>query len=163
MPLLTAVYKRRLNWDPDPDELWQNIVTLFFEAIHQYGCSNQTLSLFKKIYNTINFRISLLYRKRWRRMRKEIAVEPPALAGFAGAGDCGELDTIETVDCIESAQNTLATHSAAGRITTQQAAILLYTRVIGARLIDYCRHTHLNYELAKKWRQRAEAALRSED
>ena len=47
----------------------------------------------------------------------------------------------------------------AGRITTADGLLLIGTRVYGTSVADYARDTGVAYQVAKKRRQRAEAAI----
>ena len=48
----------------------------------------------------------------------------------------------------------------AGRITEADYLLLVGTRVYGKQVVDYAREMGLAYQVAKKRRQRAEAAIR---
>jgi len=54
----------------------------------------------------------------------------------------------------------LKEHMQAGRITEADFFLLVGTRVYGRSIAHYARAVGLNYQVAKKRRQRAEAAIR---
>ena len=53
----------------------------------------------------------------------------------------------------------LREHMEAGRISEADFLLLVGTRVYGKSVADYARETGLDYQVAKKRRQRAEAVI----
>ncbi len=73
---------------------------------------------------------------------------------------------VDDVECIDfarielrEAQERLREHLNAGRITEADFLLLIGTRVYGKSVADCARETGLDYQVAKKRRQRAEAAI----
>jgi hypothetical protein len=83
--------------------------------------------------------------------------EIEALAGTAEGIDTSDIDLREVH---ENEIERLRQHMNAGRITEADFLLLVGTRVYGKSVADYAREAGMTYQVAKKRRQRAEAAIR---
>ncbi len=155
---LVAIHMRKIGWDNNPDDLWQNIVTIFFDAAGD--CRSDDARVLQNLYSEILKRLRCQYRRQWRYERRHLLKSPRAMQAQVGGALCDCLAAVECCDTLRFWKQRLKRWKRNGLISRRQAALLFFTRVLGARLADYCRHFRLNYELTRKQRQRVEAALR---
>ncbi len=159
-PGLESIHFQKLRWDPDQDERWQNVVWTFLQVLCRIDVRRRPDRLVQKVFNDTVHRLHDEYRRAWERANREVTAGPEeieALAGVtAGVGTSG----IELRQAQENEIGRLRQHKEAGHITEADFLLLVGTRVYGQSVADYARVAGLDYQVAKKRRQRAEAAIR---
>ncbi len=81
------------------------------------------------------------------------------LEALAGGVEGVDLPGIELRQAQELEIQRLREHMEAGRLSEADCLLLVGTRVYGQSIADYARVAGLDYQVPKKRRQRAEAAL----
>jgi len=159
-PGLEALHARRLKWDPDPAEFWQNIMSAFMEAVCRINVEHRSTRLAAWLINQTIHRLYEQYERIWERNEDEVVV------------DMDELDRKSTeklgvdfagLDARERQENDTARlqrHLRSGLLSKDDFRLLLESRVQGKPLQGCADELGLTYQVAKKRRLRAEAALR---
>jgi len=159
-PGLMSIHYKKRHWDKDePDELWQRIYWAFHESVCRIDLKHRRDCLVQRIYNATVHRLHDEYRRVWKRADREVGpdnVEIEAVADLTGI----DLEDIDRRIAQEIEIEHLREHMDAGRICEADFLLIVGTRVYGNSIADYAREAGLDYELAKKRRQRAEAAIR---
>ena len=160
-PGLKSIFYKKRRWDEEePDELWQRIFWAFHESICRIDVTRRSDHLVQRIYNTTIHRLYDEYERTWTRASREIATDP----GYFEAVVCGanwiDVEAIDLRAAHEQKINRLREHRDAGRISDANYPLIVGTRLYGETVAEYARRVGLNYEAAKKRRQRAEAAIR---
>ncbi len=158
-PGLESIHFQKRGWDADSSERWQNIMWTFLQVVCRVDEKRRPDRLVQKIFNDTVSRLSKTYRRSWNRMNREIATDPKDLAahideiGGASFAGTGLHETQEFVI------QRLRQHMEAGRLSEADFLLLVGTRVYETSIANYARAGGLDYQVAKKRRQRAEAAL----
>ena len=100
------------------------------------------------------------YSRKWARATREMATDPAELEVAGGWSEDAGYFAADLRDAQEAEIRRLRAHLAAGRLSEPDFFLLVGTRVYAGSLADYAREAGLDYQVAKKRRQRAEAALR---
>jgi len=158
-PGLESIHFQKRGWDPDPRERWQNITWAFLQVLCRIDLSKRPDRLVQKVFNDTVHRLFDEYRRTWNRTNHELATDPEELNALAGDTEGIDLVGIELREAQESAIQRLREHLEAGRISEADFLLLIGTRVYGQSVADYAREAGLDYQVAKKRRQRAEAVL----
>lgn len=160
-PGLESIHFKKYHWDPnDPDELWQNVVWTFLQIVCRFDVKRRPSRIVQKVYNDTIYYLHNTYRRSWVRMEFEVDIEQEE--PFRGL--VGDLEGINFVAlaCREEKEaeiRRLREHMEAGRISEGDFFLLVGTKVYGKAVSDYAREVGLDYQVAKKRRQRAEAAI----
>lgn len=159
-PGLQSIHFRKRRWDPDPEELWHNIAWTFLEVLCRIDLRSRPERLGQKVINDTAHHLHDEYRRIWDRANRERAADPGEMEGLSGL--VTEINTVdmELREAQELEIRRLREHMDAGRITEADYLLLVGTRVYGKPVVDYAREMGLAYQVAKKRRQRAEAAIR---
>lgn len=159
-PALRAIQIRRRLWDPDPEELWQNILACYCHVVRTIDVNRRSERIALKLYNDTGRRLYDRYGGLWKRLRQEMPTDPETLDRVQGPGEAVVLARLEQRERQEGALARIRGHVVAGRISEQDCYLIIATRLCGTSLADYARASGISYETAKKRRQRAEAVLR---
>jgi len=170
MPALENLYSFKRRWDPNPDCLWSNVMWAALEVISRIDVNLRPNRLAQKIYNDVVYYLHNTYLRQWdhgereepfEQERLEALIDAMQIDALAGRVDCctnfialGLREEMEAEIC------RLRGHMEAGRISEADFLMLVGTTVYGESLSDYAREAGLDYQLAKKRRQRAEATIR---
>ena len=163
-PGLRSIRWKKRHWDEeDPDELWQRITWTFLQVVCRVDVRRRPDRLVQKIVNDTYHRLYEEYRRDWDRASREVRPDPDdpeafdaLVAGVEGIDFAG----IELREAQEIEIKRLREHLVAGRISEPDFLLLVGTRIYGQSVADYAREAGLDYQLLKKRRQRAEAAIR---
>ncbi len=158
-PGLESIHFQRRGWDADPRERWQNITWTFLQVLCRIDVQQRPDRLVQKIFNDTVHRLFDEYRRTWNRTNRELATDPEEIAALAGSIGGIDLAGIELREAQEIEVRRLRGHLDAGRISEGDFLLLIGTRVYGQSVIDYAREVGLDYQVAKKRRQRAEAVI----
>ena len=162
-PGLRSMAYRKRHWEDDPEygpeELWQNIALTFLQVVCRIDVTQRPARLVQKIMNDTNHHLYQLYKRRWKRTNCELPRDEDELDSLCGGVDGIGFEVLYRREELEQKFNRLREHRDAGRITDADFLLLLATRVNDLSLAEYARDADLNYETAKKRRQRAEAAI----
>jgi hypothetical protein len=159
-PGLESIHFQKRGWDPDPDERWQNIVWTFLRILCRVDVRRRPDRLVQKVVNDTVHHLYDEYRRAWDRASHEIAVDTEEIESLAGGAEGIDTSDIELREAQENEIERLRQHMDAGRITEADFLLLVGTRVYGKSVADYAREVGMNYQAAKKRRQRAEAVIR---
>ncbi|MFH1690267.1 MAG: hypothetical protein ABIE42_08520 [Candidatus Eisenbacteria bacterium] len=163
-PGLSSMAYRKRYWEDDPEygpeELWQNIALTFLQVVCRIDLARRPARLVQKIMNDTNHHLYQLYKRRWKRTNRELGLDEDEFDWLCGGVDGIGLEVLYRREELEQQFKRLREHRDAGRITDADFLLLLATRVNGLSLAEYARDAGLNYEVAKKRRQRAETAIR---
>ncbi len=163
-PGLKSLAYRKRHWEDDPeyglDELWQNIIWTFLKVVCRLDVSQRPARLVQKIMNDTNHDLYQMYKRRWDRTNRELPLDQHEIESLAMVVDGVGLEILYRREAAEQEIDRLRGHRDAGRISDADCRLLVATRVNGMSVADYARDRGLNYEVAKKRRQRAEAVIR---
>jgi len=158
-PELASIHRWKRTWDPDPEELWQNVVWTFLRVVCRIDVDRRPARLAQKVVNDVIHDLYEEYRRTWDRTGPERPWDERDIGPVASAPGI-DFDAIALRETREAEIRRLRQHMAAGRISEADFLLLVGTRVYGRSVADYARGAGLDYQVAKKRRQRAEAALR---
>lgn len=159
-PSLEAICARRRKWDLNEPGRWSNVVYSFLHVIRQLDPSQRPERLAQKVINDTAHRLHQLYLHTWVAAERETLDDPFVIE--EAVGGLGDVD-FEGIDRRERAEIEIARfrrHLQEGCIDEADFALLVGTRVYGETVEDFAQQVGLEYEAAKKRRQRAEAAIR---
>jgi hypothetical protein len=162
-PALESIHWQKKHWDADPEERWQNIVWTFLRIVCKIDPEQRPQGLPKKIKNDTIHHLWDEYRRVLERARCELPMDDDALIEIAGGTDDIDYDGINAEMERHAHVESLRDYLGRGSINDSDFLLLVGTRVYGETLADYARKRGLNYQAAKKRRQRAEAAIRQSD
>lgn len=158
-PGLESIHFQKRGWDPDPEERWQNIMWTFLKVVCRIDVRRRPHRLVQKVFNdTVHF-LHDEYCRQWSRTGREIVSDPVEIEILAGGVEGVDLDGIDHRRAQVKEIARLQTHLEAGRISEADFALLVGTRVYGRSVADHAREVGLDYQVAKKRRQRAEASI----
>lgn len=159
-PVRAYIHFQKRGWDPDHDERGQNIMWTFLQVLCRVDVKRHPDRLVQKVYNDTVHHLHDEYRRSWNRMNREFTADPEEIDALAGGVEGIDFAAIELREAQEIEIQRLREHLDAGRITEADFLLLIGTRVYGKSVADYARETGLDYQVAKKRRQRAEAVIR---
>jgi hypothetical protein len=157
---LEAMDFKRRHWDVDARERWQNVMWSFLKVVSHMDVQRRPDQLAQKLFNDTGSRLHGEYRRIWTRANREIATDHEPLKELAGGSEDIDISGIDCREARQTALQSLRAHLEAGRISEADFLLLVGTRVYEQSLADYAREAGLSYQVAKKRRQRAEAAYR---
>ena len=159
-PGLASIHVHKRGWDTDPEERWQNVVWTFLKVVCRIDLIKRSDRLVQKVINDTVHHLHDEYRRAWNRTNREVTAEPDEIAALVGGVAGIDLVGIELREQQAIEIERLHEHLDAGRITEADYLLLVGTRVYGQSVADYAREANLDYQVAKKRRQRAEAVIR---
>jgi hypothetical protein len=159
-PGLESIHYQKRGWDADAEERWQNIVWTFLQVLCRIDVKRRPDRLVQKVFNDTVHHLHDEYRRAWDRGGRELTVNPEEIEALAGGTEGIDTAGIELREAQEIEINRLREHLTAGRIAEPDFLLLVGTRVYGKSVADYAREAGLDYQVAKKRRQRAEAVIR---
>jgi hypothetical protein len=169
-PGLRSILRQKGHWDiENPDELWQRITWAFLQVICRVDVRRRPDRLVQKIRNDTFHRVYEEYRRDWDRVSREVrpapkdpedTEDPEAFDALVGGVEGIDFAGIELRQAQELEIKRLRGHLVAGRIAEADFLLLVGTRIYGQSVADYAREAGVAYQVAKKRRQRAEAAIR---
>jgi hypothetical protein len=159
-PGLESIHYQKRGWDADPEERWQNITWTFLQVLCRIDVQRRPDRLVQKVFNDTVHHLHDEYRRAWNRTKRECTADPEEIEALAGGTEGIDTAGIELREAQEIEINRLREHLDAGRISEADFLLLAGTRVYGQSIADYARGAGLDYQVAKKRRQRAEAVIR---
>ena len=159
-PGLKSIHVQKQSWDPDPDERWLNVVCTFLKVLSRIDVRRRPHRLVQKVYNDTVHHLYDVYQRIWKRTSREFRADPEEIDAFVGGVEGLGFADIERREAREAVIAYLREHWDAGRISKPNFLLLLGTQVYGKSIAEYARWAGLDYEVAKKRRRRAEAAIR---
>jgi len=158
-PGLISIHFQRAGWDADSHERWQNIAWIFFQVVCRVDVTRRTDRLVQKVFNDTVHHLHQEYRRLWNRANHELPTDPKLVEVLAGGVEGVDLPGIELRQAQELEIQRLRAHMEAGRLSEADFLLLVGTRIYETSVVDYARAMGLDYQVAKKRRQRAEAAI----
>jgi len=159
-PGLESVYRRKLAWDPDADELWQSVLWAFIQVTDLLDVSKRPGHLARRVCRGTTHRLHDKYRILWNRTARETPTDPDKLEEIGGEAEDPQFAAVEARDLSQSIVRRFRRHLEAGHIREADFLLLVGTRAYGQSLAQHARQAGMSYQAAKKRRQRAEAAIR---
>ena len=159
-PALESIHWKKRGWDLDPDERWQNILWTFLEVVCRIDVTKRPSRLVQKVFNDTVHHLHDEYRHEWDWMDRKRIKEADEIERLAGGAEDIAFATVELRDAQEAEIRRLHRHMQEGRISEADFLLLVGTRVYGNSVAEYAREAGLDYQVAKKRRQRVEAAIR---
>lgn len=159
-PGLDSIFNRKVRWDPDEDERWQNVVWAFLQTVWKLDIARRTDRLVQRLINGTIHRLHDEYRRVWNRSDRETTTDPEQLEEMVGGGEGVDFDGIDLRLMQDAEIKRFRDHMDAGRISEADFLLLVGTRVYGKTAAQYARETGISSDLARKRRLRAEAAIR---
>lgn len=159
-PGLESIHFQKRGWDQDPEERWQNITWTFLQVLCRIDVKRRPDRLVQKVFNDTVHHLHDEYRRAWKRTKREFTADPEEIEALAGGTEGIDTADIELREAQEIEINRLREHLDAGRISEADFLLLAGTRVYGQSIADYARGAGLDYQVAKKRRQRAESVIR---
>lgn len=156
---LESIHFQRRGWNQDDEDRWQEVVWTFLELLCRIDLSRRPARLAQKVLNDTVRHYYHEVRKRLSCGDLEVLVEPGEIECVAGAICENAFAAFEDREEKEPEIRRLREHVEAGRISEEAFMLLVGTKVYGNSLADYARETGLDYQVAKKRRQRAEATI----
>lgn len=160
-PGLESIHFKKYRWDTnDPEELWQNVVWTFLQVVCRFDVSRRPTRIVQKIYNDTIYYLHNTYRRAWNRTEIEVDIEEEEPFRVL-TGDLEGINFVALAFREEKGAEIrrLRGHMEAGHISEADFLLLVGTKVYGKAVSDYAREVGLDYQVAKKRRQRAEAAI----
>ncbi len=158
-PGLASIHFQKRGWDADQHERWQNIVWTFLQVVCRLDVKRRPDRLVQKVFNDTIHRLHDEYRRTWNHTNRELVTDPEEIDALADTIAGIDLAGIEFREAQEIEVRRLRGHLDAGRISEEDFLLLIGTRVYGQSVADYAREAGLDYQVAKKRRQRAEAVI----
>ena len=159
-PGLESIHAQKRHWDADPDERWQNVVWTFLHVLCRIDVRRRPDRLVQKVYNDTVHHLYDDYRRAWDRTNQEVQANPEEIDALVGGVEGIDVAGIERREAQAIEIERLREPMNAGWITEADYLLLIGTRVYGTSVADYARARGVAYQVAKKRRQRAEAAIR---
>lgn len=157
-PGLCAIHRRKQGWERDPEKRWQDVVWTFLQVLCRIDVSRRPDRLVQKVVNDTIHNLYEAYRREWSRASREIATSDEDVDELA-KGEGVDLTGIDLRRAQEWEVRRLREHLDSGRINEADFLLIVGTHVYGQSTRDYARQAGLDYEVAKKRRQRAWAAI----
>jgi hypothetical protein len=169
---LERIHGFKSHWDADPEALWANTTWAFLETIDRINLQTRPDRLGQKIFNDTIHRLHDGYRREW---DWENSIVDPSdwenedddegkagnrLETLMGGREAVEFGDVELRHDQEVEIKCLRAYVSRGLISEPDFFLIVGTRIYGASLSDYVEDQGLDYESAKKRRQRAEATIR---
>jgi len=164
------IFKSHL--DADPEALWTNTTWAFLETIDRIDLQTRPDRLGQKIFNDTIHRLHDGYRREW---DWENSIVDPSdrenedddegkggnrLETLMGGQEAVEFGDVELRHDQEAEITRLRGYVSKGLLSEPDFFLIVGTRIYGASLSEYVEDQMLDYETAKKRRQRAEAMIR---
>jgi len=159
-PGLESLSRKKWQWDDDPAELWQNIVWTFLRVVSRVDVDRRPARLVQKVVNDTIHHVYEEYRRRWRRVHRELASDPNDVKWLGGGAIDIDVEAIDLRQAHERELTRLRGHLDASLINESEYLLLVGTRLYGESVAEHAREVGLDYQVAKKRRQRAEARIR---
>lgn len=159
-PGLLSLHLQKRHWDPDGDELWDNLTWTFLRILPRIDVTRRHNRLVQKVINDTVHHLHDEYRRIWDRLEREEHIEVQQLQLLAASEDVNPLMIFLDREEEKIAIGRLREHVDAGRITEIDLFLIISTRVYGKQVAECARELGLAYQAAKKRRQRAEEAIR---
>lgn len=162
-PGLESIFWQKSHWDRDPDERWQNVMWAFLQTICRLDVERRRRRLVQKVINDTVNRLHREYSRRWKRADRETPTEHSEIDALVGGIEDAGLLAFELRDELRARVRRLRGHVESGRISETDYLMLVATRIYDETLAEWSREHDVDYELAKKRRQRAQAKIRRID
>ena len=159
-PGLESIHFQKRDLDPDQEDRWQGIVWIFLQVLCRIDVELRSSRLVQKVFNDTVHRLHDMYRRTAAQTDQEISVEPEEIEFLAGGAEDAAFTAFELCEEKEPEILQRRTHLEAGRLSEGDFLLLVGTEVYGLSVANTARLAGLEYQLAKKRRQRALAIIR---
>jgi DNA-directed RNA polymerase specialized sigma24 family protein len=159
-PGLESIHYQKRDWEPEPEDRWQDIVWTFFQVLCRIDVERRPSRLVQKVFNETVHRLHDEYRRTWDRVNREIAVEPEELEALSVPIEGIETSAIEFREAQAIEIRRLREYLDSGLITEPAYLLLVGTDVYGKTIVDCAREMGLSSAAARQRKSRAEAAIR---
>jgi DNA-directed RNA polymerase specialized sigma24 family protein len=158
-PGLVSVQRRLRKMERSGTDCAQDVDVMFLEVLLRLDLEKRSERFLQKILNETYHRLHTEYRRRHKRMGREIPTDPDVVIAMVGSY---ETDLDELLDRREQEEREIARYQELARhgvIPPRDVDLLIETRVRGLNVGEYARRTGKSYETLRKRRQRAEEAI----
>ncbi len=159
-PGLESIHFQKRDWDPDQENRWQDIVWVFLQVLCRIDVVQRPSRLVQKVFNDTAHRLHDMYRRSSAQTDLEVPAEPEEIEFLAGGTEDVAFVAFEFREEKEPEIRQFRTHLEAGRLSEGDFLLLVGTEVYGLSVANTARLAGLNYQLAKKRRQRALTIIR---
>ncbi len=156
-PGLQSIWSKMRSYDLDSLALWANITWTFTQVVYCLDPDRRPNRLVQKIYNDTIHHVRREYRAQEQRWKREVSIDSPELDEIAG--EDSRMADLEERDERDAQIRWLNERRQAGLISEADCDLLVGTVIYGEPLAECAHRMGLNYEVAKKRRQRAEAKI----
>ncbi len=165
-PALASIHWQKRHWDPDPDERWVNITWAFIQTICYIDLNRRPDRLVQKVFNDTVHRLYDEYSHQWKLMKNEVPTNPTEIEKIKelakGVKDICFAEVELRIDS-ESEIKKLQRYLRKDIISEADFFLIIGTRIYGKSIAECAEEVGLDYQTAKKRRQRAEAKIRGRE
>ena len=158
-PGLKSLCIRRRKWGLRCQELWSLDVWAFLEAVCTLDLTQRSYRLAQRLINDTTWRLSLEYRKERRQATFEITTDPEELVPLAGYAEDSGFKELDYRQEQEALIKQFSEYLQTGLISDIDFGLLVGTFVYGKCIRECAEEAGISFQLAKKRRQRAVAAI----
>lgn len=155
---LREIHERKRHWDRDRDELWQELILAFLEEAVRLPSRSWQDRIANRLLGAVTDRLYERYARRWRERDRVALRDPIQATDWTPRATEPEADALGRV---ASDVAVLREACAAGVIGEAEIPLLLWTSPRESSLAEFARGHGFDYEVLRKRRQRAIAALRT--
>ena len=158
-PGLKSLCIRRRKWHLRRTELWSLAVWAFLEAICTLDLTQRSYRLAQRLINDTTWRLGLEYRKERRQAAFEITTNPEELVPLSGYAEDPGFRELDYRQEQEALIKQFGEYLQTGLINQIDFDLLVGTFVYDKCVSECAEEIGISYQLAKKRRQRAVAAI----
>jgi hypothetical protein len=165
-PELECIHHFKRRWDPDLEALWTNTTWAFLQTIDGIDVRSRPERLGQKIFNDTLHRLHDAYRQEWNWVNRIVVPKTEegegqdGLESLMGGQEAVEFAEVDLQQNQEVEIRRLRRFVSRGLISEAGFLVIVGTRIYGNSLSEFAGDHGLDYETAKKRRQRVEAKIR---
>jgi hypothetical protein len=161
-PALASLFSKRaaITNASDQDDLWQEIYYAFVETINRIDISRRTERIATKIYGDTFSRFHIAWSRRCNHYSHETSFADEDLNFFLGSAENQDITDYDNRDDVQGKIQQLRHCVQRGLISESDYTLLMGAVIYGRGLRELARSESLDYETAKKRRQRALQAVK---
>jgi DNA-directed RNA polymerase specialized sigma24 family protein len=159
LPGLRALFSRARSWDSDAEDLWEEIVVTFLEAVEGFRAGARAERVAQKLMGDTLNRLYRRYLRRWREQGWVPGIDPVALDTIESVSGGIDEAGIELRETRESQIRALHAAVEAGAVRKRDVCLIVATALYGEPVAAFAQRAGVAYATMKKRRQRALAAF----
>ncbi len=154
LPIIESAFYKKRDYDLDHDDLWQNLIQVFFTVIRRLDIAQRPSSIPQKIFNDLHHDLYARYESVWDWNRRMVVYDDFAKAKADLRLVPSPEDEIQRASIQRDAIARLRRWRDEGRIDEFDFLLLTATEVYGREIKAFAAEKNLDYEAVKKRRQR---------